>query len=135
MRICRPFQNFGKLSLTLIIFSTVFFARLPDDLRDADEIVYRAKRAGVDHGYRCEKNEFDRNQWCLCRPGQKLGSMKSKHDNHKEDREWELKCEDIPGFTPTYTEDNLPFKTTIENAWDAKIEWDGRLDVALTPFL
>jgi len=91
-----------------------------------------------------KKNVFDGYQWCLCRPGQKVGSMKSEHDNHKEDRQWELKCQDIPGFTPnyeprppflrpktiffspTYTEDNLPFKTTIENDWDAKIEWDGR---------
>merc|ERR1719312_1028036 len=64
--------------------------------------------------------------------------MKSKHDNRKEDRQWELKCEDIPSFTPnyehpttmffrpTYTENNLPFKTTIENDWDGDISWDGR---------
>merc|ERR1712187_722749 len=53
-------------------------------------------------GYSCEKNSFDRNQWCLCKPGERVSEIHSVHKNSYEDREWTLNCSKIqPEFRVT----------------------------------
>jgi len=75
-------------------------------------------------GFTCETNEWDREQWCLCKPGEKVSSISSVHDNYREDRRWTLTCSKIePEF-------NVPnrnpwYKTTAETEYDAPIWWSG----------
>jgi len=83
-----------------------------------------AKR--IYHGYTCNTNGWDADQWCLCKPGQKVSSMRSWHDNGREDRRWEMKCEDIkPEFKVT---SSRWFHTTSANAWDGHVKWEGWWD-------
>jgi len=78
------------------------------------------------YGYVCNTNGWDAEQWCLCKPGQKVSSMKSWHDNGREDRRWEMKCEDIkPEFKVT---SSRWFHTTSANAWDGHVKWEGWWD-------
>jgi len=110
------------------IMPTVDELGLPDDwvnvtdMRDLDGEGNTTKMTRVNHGYQCTTNGWDGFQWCLCRPGQKVGGIKSWHDNGKEDRRWELRCENIPGFSPT------SHHTTSENHWDGTVHWDGFKD-------
>jgi len=76
-----------------------------------------------DYGYACRMNEWDGHQWCLCKPGQKIASIKSWHDNDKEDRQWDLECKDIPNFIQQGTH-----KKTTANDWDGTVHWDGLSD-------
>ena len=48
---------------------------------------------------RCEENELNGYQYCLCNNGYKLARISSHHDNRHEDRQWSLICEFI---TPTF---------------------------------
>jgi len=75
------------------------------------------------HGYYCARNSWDSQQWCLCRPGQKIASIFSIHDNRREDRLWDLKCQNIPNFIQKGTH-----KMTAANAWDGTAGWTGLFD-------
>jgi len=78
-------------------------------------------------GYTCDANALDAHQWCLCKPGQKIGSMSSKHNNHNEDRIWTLKCEQITPEFIVEDQSNWYF-TTSPNGWDAELWWQGTPD-------
>jgi len=76
------------------------------------------------NGYSCETNEYDKKQWCLCKPGEKVYKISSVHSNSKEDRKWTLECRQIqpqfivPNVNPWY-------QTSEENWWDGDIDWNG----------
>lgn len=93
------------------------------------------------HDYHCKRNGWDGHQWCLCRPGQKIASIRSWHDNRHEDRQWDLKCKPIPHFFPSGTTPNTPYhpyfypdyitgthKITAANDWDGTVHWNGFSD-------
>ena len=46
-------------------------------------------------GYSCEKNEKDKKQYCMCKPGKRIVKFTSKHYNKQEDRIWDLGCKAI----------------------------------------
>jgi len=53
-------------------------------------------------GYSCETNSYDKHQWCLCKPGERVSEIHSIHNNGYEDRQWTLKCSKIqPEFRVT----------------------------------
>jgi len=75
-------------------------------------------------GYSCEPNKYDKNQWCLCRPGERVSEIHSVHDNRVEDRQWTLRCSKIqPEFK--VTDKNNWFQETTENKLDGEILWEG----------
>ena len=39
---------------------------------------------------------MDHKQYCRCPPGERISRFKSYHNNHHEDRIWELECKGIP---------------------------------------
>merc|ERR1711994_350360 len=75
-------------------------------------------------GYSCEPNKYDKNQWCLCKPGERVSEIHSVHDNRVEDRQWTLRCSKIqPEFK--VTDKNNWFQETTENKLDGEILWEG----------
>ena len=75
-------------------------------------------------GYSCDDNEYDSNQYCKCRPGERISYFHSVHDNKKEDRVWTLKCEAIQSDRP-FPEDTDVIESH-ENGWDEAHYWDPR---------
>merc|ERR1712179_630771 len=105
---------------------TISELRLPEhwvnmtNMRNRDGAGIRKMRSWPDWGFRCTTNEYDGFQWCKCRPGQKVSSIYSHHDNRREDRQWTLKCKDIPRFST-----ERPIITTDENRYDGDVFWSG----------
>merc|ERR1711876_12758 len=78
-------------------------------------------------GYSCNQNSYDKNQWCLCRPGERVSEIHSVHDNKFEDRQWTLGCSKIqPEFK--VTDKSNWFQETTENKLDGEILWEGAPD-------
>jgi len=73
-------------------------------------------------GYSCRVNDWDSYQTCRCQNGMKISQFGSYHDNHKEDRRWDLKCEDIAPEA-TAAETNWNSYRTGENWWDSVLHW------------
>lgn len=46
-------------------------------------------------------NDWDKSGHCQCRPGYAMTGVHSKHDNHKEDRRWKIRCSKINGLRVT----------------------------------
>jgi len=75
-------------------------------------------------GFSCDTNDWDREQWCLCRPGEKVSEISSFHDNGKEDRKWTLACSKIkPEFHVPNV--NAWYGITTESKYDKPITWNG----------
>jgi len=85
------------------------------------------KEERIYHGYKCDSNERDELQWCLCEPGEKVGSMHSTHDNGDEDRVWTLRCSKV-NPTYKYVPTGSSYSTTSPNNWDGTVHWDGQSD-------
>ena len=49
---------------------------------------------------KCEANAYDNKQYCRCPPGERISRFKSRHNNHHEDRIWDLECQGIPAYGP-----------------------------------
>ena len=47
---------------------------------------------------KCDANSFDHGQYCRCEPGKRISRFKSHHNNHHEDRIWNLECNGIPKY-------------------------------------
>ena len=47
---------------------------------------------------KCDANSFDHGQYCRCEPGKRISRFKSHHNNHREDRIWNLECNGIPKY-------------------------------------
>ena len=78
-------------------------------------------------GYSCEPNSYDKNQWCLCLPGERVSEIHSVHDNKAEDRQWTLRCSKIkPEFR--VKDKNNWYQETSESKLDAEILWEGAPD-------
>jgi len=78
-------------------------------------------------GYSCETNEYDRHQWCLCKPGEKVSKISSVHNNKKEDRKWTLTCSRIePEFNVPNV--NTWYEETEWTEYDNLIRWNGKLE-------
>jgi len=89
--------------------------------RDQSGFLARSSRKG----YSCETNEYDKPQWCLCKPGEKVSKISSVHNNKKEDRRWTLTCSKIePEFKVPNV--NSWYEETKENEYDKPISWNGR---------
>lgn len=73
-------------------------------------------------GYSCKDNEFDKDQYCKCRPGERISYFHSEHDNGHEDRVWSLKCEAIQSDRP-FPEDTDVIESH-ENGWDQHHRWN-----------
>jgi len=69
----------------------------------------------------CSINEWDQPQYCKCRKGERIVRFSSHHDNHREDRRWELECSKITG--PVEVDEVI--SVTDTNGWDAAQEWNG----------
>jgi len=89
----------------------------------ASTTTQKAARQGK-NGYSCETNDWDKPQWCLCQPGEKVSKIYSKHSNKKEDRQWTLTCSVIePEFMVPARSDW--YEVTKETVYDKPIKWDG----------
>jgi len=76
-------------------------------------------------GHSCNRNDWDSPQWCHCKPGQRISTFESWHDNHREDRQWDLKCANIqPNKEAMYT--NWEENYSGLNWWDSVFHWNGR---------
>lgn len=76
----------------------------------------------TDRGYTCTKNDWDGEQWCLCKENEKVGTIISDHSNHHEDRQWDLRCQKISDTFPQGRE----YKATPLNGWDGHVYFNGR---------
>merc|ERR1712187_773416 len=73
------------------------------------------------NGYSCETKWYDKNQWCLCKPGEKVSKISSEGGVHSE---WTLTCSQIqPQFIVPNV--NAWYQTSQENLWDGEIVWNG----------
>ena len=76
-------------------------------------------------GYSCSSNWWDGDQYCHCRPGQRISTFKSDHHNHYEDRRWFLQCSDI---MPTDVAQRTSWRTQWTgylSGWDGSFHWSG----------
>ena len=80
-------------------------------------------------GYSCNRNELEAPQYCLCNKGERIVFVASVHNNHTEDRQWDLGCKAIPGLT--FGGDKW-ISITPGNGLDGAQEWNG---VASNSFL
>ena len=76
------------------------------------------------YGETCESHEWDQPQHCQCKEGESLSQLKSTHDNHKEDRKWNLGCQKIDGYISANTYNFAKYK--LSNSWDNPQHWDGQ---------
>lgn len=105
------------MSLSLLVY--IVHAR-PDDRKDTEMPKIVQDRSG----YTCDPNDYDEPQYCLCLPGQKISTIKSVHDNGKEDRKWTLACSDItPEFILNQTRNW--YSSSEQNEFDGYQEWKG----------
>ena len=92
--------------------STALFLIIPDNpLRTAS--------------FTCHINQYDKDQYCRCPKGKRISKFRSVHDNVKEDRKWDLGCDDIQKGSNAF--DNLPIHDTYwKNDYDGVSWWGGR---------
>ena len=98
-----------------------FFIPDTKDEGDIDERV-STDLSAAPHGYSCDKNGYDNHQYCLCNKGERIVKFRSAHNNHHEDREWDLGCQPIPELT---VRGEKWISITAGNGWDAAQEWNG----------
>jgi len=72
--------------------------------------------------YTCEKNDYDKKQHCMCKPGEFIKRMKSTHSSGNEDRQWELTCDKLPDNMDKYSSSMYRGKEG-PNSYDANFDY------------
>ena len=73
--------------------------------------------------FSCDQNGWDRDQWCLCGPGQSISRFESRHSNRHKDRSWTLQCRDITVIDMESRHYGL--NGSGNNYWDSSFQWHG----------
>ena len=74
----------------------------------------------------CAINEYDQPQYCRCQQGKRISKFRSEHNNKKEDRKWDLGCDDFQDSDVSIIAKNLPIQETYwTNEYDGNSDWSG----------
>lgn len=121
---CKCYKDAGSESLVLSARSSFPNMTAPDTNTTIPDEEKGNRGIQPRNFYSCSTNDWDRPQYCRCRPGQRVSRMFSYHNNRKEDRRWSIDCGDIIP-TDKSQRTNWQTGTSAENWWDANFHWIG----------
>jgi len=123
---CKCYKDGGSESLTLSLSarSNLPNMTVPDTNTTIPDEEKGNRGIQLRGGYSCNNNGWDSPQYCKCQPGERISKFRSRHNSRKEDRIWELKCEDIIPKAISATV-NWQQGTSGENWWDDTFHWVG----------